>query len=289
MERLNLGYDALAALNPRLIYGSLTAYGTRGPYADKAGFDRIVQGLSGALHRRDSEGRAMGAGTLIADWSAPMLMAYGISLALLVREKTGVGQRVESSLLQAAIAMQLGDLAVMEDDPDPPREENPPAYGGYVCADGAVINVTALFPEQWRRFCHVLDLPDLADDPRLTDPKRRDQLREEAGPLIHAILATRPAQEWLDVLMKADVPCGPIVDRPRVAYEEQVVANEMIVPVDHPVVGRTRIMGVPVRLSKTPSVPLSAAPLLGEHTDAILNELGYSPERIATLREAGVI
>ncbi len=289
MERLGIGYDTLSALNPRLIYGSLTAYGTKGPYADKAGFDRLVQGMSGALYRRDAEGRRLGAGTLIADWSAPMLMAYGIALALMVREKTGVGQRVESSLLQAAIAMQLGDLTVMEDDPTPVKEENPPAYGGYVCSDGVTISVSALFPHQWAALCHALDIPHLADDPRLTDPLRRDELRAEAGPVIHAILATRPSREWLAHLERADVPCAPIVERQDVAYEEQVVANEMMVPLVHPVVGRTRIMGVPIKLSKTPHAELRPAPLLGEHTEAVLTELGYSEKRISELRAAEVI
>jgi crotonobetainyl-CoA:carnitine CoA-transferase CaiB-like acyl-CoA transferase len=289
MDRLNLGYEALSKLNRRLIYASLTAFGTKGPYADRPGFDRVVQGLSGALHRRDAEGRAMGAGTLIADWSAPMLMSFGIALAVIVRDKTGEGQRVESSLLQAAIAMQLGDLTVMEDDPTPPAEENPPAYGGYVCADGAVINVNAIFPPQFARLCEVLELPHLAHDPRLTDPLRRDELRAESGPVFHAIFATRPSEEWLALLTEADVPCGPIVDRPKVAYHEQVVANDMMVPLEHPVVGRTRIMGVPVRLSKTPPVDLHPAPTLGQHTDEILTELGYSPANIGELREAEVI
>jgi crotonobetainyl-CoA:carnitine CoA-transferase CaiB-like acyl-CoA transferase len=151
------------------------------------------------------------------------------------------------------------------------------------------ISVSALFPHQWAALCHALDLPHLADDPRLTDPLRRDDLRAEAGPLIHAILATRPSGEWLDVLERADVPCAPIIERQDVAYTEQVVANEMMVPLEHPVVGRTRIMGVPFKLSKTPHVELRPAPLLGEHTEAILSELGYSGESIAELRGAEVI
>src|SRR6266545_3239829 len=289
MERLGIGYDALSAINPRLIYGSLTAYGPKGPYADKAGFDRLVAGMSGALWRRDAEGRRLGAGTFLADWSAPMLMAFGIMLALAVREKTGLGQRVETSLLQAAIAMQLGELTIIEDDPTPPTEEEPPAYGGYVCADGVTISMTALFPPQWARLCQVMDLPHLADDPRFTDPAKRDELRNEAAPIFHALFATRPAHEWLDILEAADVPCAPIVERPRVAYHEQVVANDMMVAVNHPVIGLTRIVGVPVKLSRTPSAPLRPAPTLGEHTDDILGELGYSSERIAELRAAEVI
>src|SRR5205807_8106135 len=140
MERLGIGYEQLAPLNPRLIYASITAYGTKGPYADKAGFDRLVQGMSGAMFRKDALGRPLTTGVWIADWAAPMLMAYGIALALMVREQTGKGQRVESSLLQAALAMQFGEMTIVEDDPDGQREENPSGYNSYECSDGVFLN-----------------------------------------------------------------------------------------------------------------------------------------------------
>jgi len=289
MDRLGIGYDALSALNPRLVYAALTAYGPKGPYASRAGFNRLVEGLSGANSRRDAEGRPMGTGIWIADWSAPMLMAFGITAALLARERTGRGQRVESSLLQAAIAMQLGDMTEVEDDPTPPSEENPSGYGSFMCADGVYINVGAYLPHQWARLCRVLDVPHLAEDPRVTDPLHRSELHQEAWPVFEAIFATQSSQEWLDALNEADVPCAPIVERSRVRFEEQVIANEMIVPVDHPVVGRTHIMGTPVRLSEMPSVPLRPAPTLGQQTDEIMEELGYPPERIAELRAAKVL
>jgi CoA:oxalate CoA-transferase len=231
----------------------------------------------------------MTTGVWIADWSAPMLMAYGIALALMVRQQTGKGQRVESSLLQAAIAMQLGEMTVVEDDPTPAREENPSAYNSFRCADGVFVNLGAIFPHQFARLCEVMDLPHVAHDPRLTDPARRHELHEEVGPIFEELFASETSQVWLDRLQEADVPCGPVVERAQVAYHEQVVTNEMMVPLEHPVVGRTRIMGVPVRLSDAPPVKPTPAPLLGEHTDVILGELGYSPERIAELREAEVI
>src|SRR5436309_1467604 len=200
MDRLGIGYDALSALNPGLIYASITAYGTKGPYADQAGFDRLVQGMSGSMFRKDPEGRPMTTGVWIADWSAPMLMAYGIALALMVRAQTGRGQRVESSLLQAAIAMQLGELTVTEDDPDhgATREENQSSYNTFLCADGVYLNLAAIFPHQYARLCEALDLPHIAHDPRLTDPRRRHELHEEAGPVFAAIFETRPSHEWLD-------------------------------------------------------------------------------------------
>jgi crotonobetainyl-CoA:carnitine CoA-transferase CaiB-like acyl-CoA transferase len=278
MDRLGLGYDALAVLNPGLIYASLTAFGTRGPYATRAGFDRLVQGMSGAMFHRDADGQPMTAGVQIADWSAPMLMAFGIALALRVRDKTGIGQRVESSLLHAAIAMQHASLTVAENDPTVPREDDPAGYRTFECSDGVFINVSALFPHQYKRLCETLDVPHLADEPK-----------QAAALVFQGIFATRPAREWLELLIEADVPCAPIVDRSKVAFEEQIVANEMMVPIEHPRAGPTRIMGRPIRLSRTSYGPLRPAPALGEDTDAILDELGYSLNRIAELKEAEVI
>jgi crotonobetainyl-CoA:carnitine CoA-transferase CaiB-like acyl-CoA transferase len=289
MERLGIGYDALSQLNPRLVYGSLTAFGQKGPYADKAGFDRLAQGMAGAMFRKDAEGHPIASGIWISDWGAPMLMAFGISTALLARERTGRGQRVETSLLQAAVAMQFSQLTVAEDNPTPPREENPAGYNSYRCADGVFLNIAVYFAPQFQSLVRALDLPHLADDPRLTDPQRRHELDAEVEPIFTALFETQPSQVWIDALVEADVPCAPIVDRAQVPYHEQILANDMMVTVDHPVVGRTHIVGTPVQLSDTPSVTLQPAPTLSQHTDEILGELGYSPERIAELREAEVI
>jgi len=288
MERLGLGYDSLAEMNPRLVYASLTAFGPKGPYADKAGFDSLAQGLAGAM-RKDSEGRPMPSGAWLGDWGAPMLMAFGIMLALFARERTGRGQRVETSLLQAAMSMQLSQLTVLEDDPTPPREENPAGYNRFRCSDGIFINVGVYMAHQFNRLCQALDLPHLADDPRLTNPLKRPELDMEVGPIFAAVIETQPCDYWLEALGKADVPCARIIDRSQVRFEEQVVANQMMIPIKHPVVGRTHIIGTAVRLSETPPVDLVPAPILGEHTDELLGELGYTSDRIAALREAEVI
>jgi len=289
MERLGIGYDSLSQINPRLIYGSLTAFGPKGPYADKAGFDRLAQGMSGAMFKKDEEGRPLPNGIWIGDWGSPMLMAFGIMTALFTRDRTGRGQRVETSLLQAAMAMQYSQLTVVEDNPTPPRDENPTGYNSYRCSDGVFLNVTVYFPDQLNRLFQVLDLPHLVDDPRLHDPLRRHELDQEVDPVMAELFATQPSQVWIDALVEADVPCAPIIDRANVRFEEQIRANEMMVSIQHPVVGPTHIVGTPVRLSETPPVQLQPAPTLGQHTDEILGELGYSPERIKELREAEVI
>jgi crotonobetainyl-CoA:carnitine CoA-transferase CaiB-like acyl-CoA transferase len=289
MERLGIGYDTLSAINPRLVYGSLTAFGSKGPYADRAGFDRLAQGMAGAMFRKDAEGHPQANGIWISDWGAPMLMAFGISTALLARERTGRGQRVETSLLHAAMAMQFSQLTMVENNPTPPRGENPAGYNSYRCADGVYLNLAVYFAFQFQNLVRALDLPHLADDPRLNDPQRRHELDAEAEPILAAIFETQPSDVWIDILVKADVPCAPIIDRAQVPLDEQILANDMMVTVDHPVVGPTHIVGTPVQLSDTPSAPLQPSPTLGQHTDEILAELGYTSERIAELREAEVI
>jgi crotonobetainyl-CoA:carnitine CoA-transferase CaiB-like acyl-CoA transferase len=290
MERLGIGYDTLSKINPRLIYGSLTAFGQKGPYADKAGFDRLAQGLAGAMYRKDAEGRPLPNGIWVSDYGSPMLMAFGVMCALFTRERTGRGQRVETSLMQAAMAMQFSQLTVVDDNPTPPREESPAGYNSYRCSDGVFLNLGVYMPHQFKALCKAMDLPHLVDDPRITDPLRRHELDEEVNPIITALFETQSSQYWVDVLVEADVPCATIVDRANVPQSEQVLANDMMVTVDHPVVGRTHIVGTPVNLSETTAVkPLQPAPTLGQHTDEILGELGYSPDRIAELREAEVI
>jgi crotonobetainyl-CoA:carnitine CoA-transferase CaiB-like acyl-CoA transferase len=289
MERLGLGYESLAELNPRLVFASLTAFGSKGPWADKAGFDRLAQGMAGAMFKKDAEGRPLPNGIWVSDWGAPMLMAFAIMAALYVRDRTGRGQRVETSLLHAAMAMQFSQLTFVEDNPTPPREENPAGYNSYRCSDGVFLNIGVYMPHQFKNLCKALDLPHLADDPRLTDPLRRHELDAEVEPIIMALLETQPSKVWLDLLVDADVPCAPIIDRPQVPFDEHVLANEMMVTVEHPVVGRTHIVGTPVRLSETPSVPLTPAPTLGQHSDEILHELGYGDDRIAELRTSEVI
>jgi crotonobetainyl-CoA:carnitine CoA-transferase CaiB-like acyl-CoA transferase len=290
MDRLGLGYDALSKINPRLIYASLTAFGSKGPWADKPGFDRLAQGMSGAMFKKDAEGRPLPNGIWIADWGAPMLMAFAIMAALYAREHTGRGQKAETSLLHAAMAMQLGQLTVVEDNPTPPRgEDNPAGYNSYRCSDGVYLNIGVYMPHQFRNLCKALDLPHLADDPRITNPLLRHELDAEVEPIIMALLETQPSKVWLDILVEADVPCAPIIDRAHVPYDEHILANELMVTVDHPVVGRTHIVGTPLRLSESGSVPLKAAPVLGQHSDEILGELGYAPGRIEKLRESEVI
>ncbi|HEY7065837.1 MAG TPA: CoA transferase [Chloroflexota bacterium] len=288
-ERLGLSYERLAEINPRLVYASVTAYGTKGAYADKGGYDRMTQGMGGAMYRRGADGMPITCGVWISDCSIPMMLSYGIMCALWAREKTGRGQKVETSLLQAALAMQLNDLIYVENDAGGEEDYGGPTYGVFRCGDDKFINVGALQADQFARLCRVLELDHLADDPRFSDPAESAQFRAEVFPIIEELFKLRPSREWLAVLDEVDVPCAPVLERREVFFEAQIVENEMIVPLEHPKVGPTRVLGVPLRLSATPGAIRAPAPLIGQHTDEVLRSLDYSPAEIEALRAERVV
>ena len=289
-RKLGVDYESVQAINPRLIYASISAYGSKGPYAGKPGYDRLTQGFSGAQYRRWENGVPVSTGVFLSDPSIPMLLGYAITLALLQREKTGRGQLVETSLLHAAIAMQMTQLVKFENSDKPVRELEMPAYGIYRCADDVYVNVTALRPAQFYRLCMVLDLPHIAEDPRAKLPNNSTRdFREEIYPVIEAVFETRPSKEWLKLLDEADVPVAPVLDRDEVFYEPQMVENNMFVRVDHPQMGPVLSFAPPFSMSGVDPVDHRSPPMLGEHTDQVLGGLGYSPDEIEGLRAHGVV
>ncbi len=289
-QKLGVDYGSIQAINPRLIYASISAYGSKGPYAGKPGYDRLTQGFSGAQYRRWENGVPVSTGIFLSDPSIPMLLGYAIALALLQRERTGRGQLIETSLLHAAIAMQMTNLVKFENADDPVRELEMPAYGIYRCADNVYLNVTALRPAQFYRLCMVLDLPHIAEDPRAKLPNNgtRD-FREEIYPVIEAVFETKPSKEWLRLLDDADVPVAPVLERDEVFCEPQMVENGMFVRVNHPERGPVLSFAPPFTMSAVDPVDHRPPPLLGEHTDRVLGSLGYSPEEIAGLHARGVV
>ena len=287
--KLGVDYPSVRAVNPRLIYGSITAYGTQGPYAGKAGYDRLTQGFSGAMYRRWENGTPVSTGIFLSDPSIPMLMGYGIALALLQREKTGEGQMVETSLLQAAIAMQMTNLVKRENSAEPLRDLDVPAYGIYRCSDDTFINVTALLPGQFRRLCTLLDIEHVADDPRANDSTKLKEFKEDIYPIIEAIFETKSSAEWLTLLDAADVPAAPVLERDQVFNEPQMVENNMFVRLEHPIAGAVLSFAPPLRLSGSDPVTHRAPPPLGGHTAEVLGELGYRPEDLEALRSLGVV
>lgn len=288
-ERMGLGYDELSALNPRLVYASVSAYGPRGPHAGRPGYDRIVQGVAGLQSRRMPDGRPIPVGISATDLATPMAMAYGITLALWMRYRTGKGQRVEGSLLHTYLALQLGNMLYVEDDAVPFRSAGETPSGIYRCGDGRYINVTVHTIQQLRRLCQAAGLTELLKDARLAGHALTRELQEDVLSAVEKVLESAPSREWLARLEALDVPCGPILETGEVFQEPQVVANEMLVTVEHPRAGRTQMVAPPVRLSDMPSAVRRPAPEVGEHTGEILRELGYSQSDIDELNGKQVI
>ena len=289
-ERLGLGYEVFERLNPRIIYVELSAYGKEGPYASKIAYDMLVQAVTGMMHRSLPDGTPLGTGIMTSDTSAPMLLSYGVALALYNRERTGRGQKVETSLMHAAIALQAVELV----EPEARRGKGRPAWNQavfqpYRCGDGAWLMLCLVTDAEWARFCKTADLEHLAADLRYAESAGRAEHSVELYAVLEAVFESRPRSEWVPLLDAADIPYAPIVKREEVFASEQVEANGMMTDVSHPEAGRTRLLAPPTRLSKNPPRPTTPAPLHGQHTDEVLAEHGYDAAKIARLREAKII
>ena len=293
-ERLGYDYPTLRNLNERLVYAWVTAYGAEGPFALRPGYDLLFQGLSGILaRRRGPDGRPLGSGVWVADCSAPMELAYGIAVALFARERTGRGQLVTTSLLHAALAMQLPDLVKVEHEMEPGQNgrdySTQAMYAPYRCRDGCFLIIVVIQDEQWRRLCGALGRADLAGDPRYATSLDRARGSDRLAGLLTEVFATRDRDDWLAALAEADVPCAPILESDQVLEYPQVLANEMLATTSHPVAGRTVTVRQPARLHGSDQAETRPAPLLGEHTEEVLLELGYLPALIRELESQQVI
>jgi formyl-CoA transferase len=291
--RLGIDYDALSRINPRLIYASISGFGQDGPYRDRPGVDQIAQGLSGLMLVTGEPGRGpMRVGTALADLSAGVFAAMGILVALHERQRSGRGQWVETSLLQAQIFMldfqaarylMAGEVAGQAGNNHPTGAPT----GVFRTQDGYV-NV-APTPVMWRRFCKAIEREDLIEHPHYATPKDRRQHREELNGLIGKITATMTTAALVEQLNAAGVPCGPIYSIDQTFADPQVRHLGIAQSVRSPALGDITIVGQPFTLSRTPSRLVSAAPEFGEQTEEILAEFGYSREDIARLRQAGAI
>jgi crotonobetainyl-CoA:carnitine CoA-transferase CaiB-like acyl-CoA transferase len=292
-ERLGYDYPTLQALNERLVYAWITAYGGQGPLAAQPGYDLLFQAISGVLDRRRLPGGApLGAGVWVADCSAPMELAYGIVLALFMRERTGQGRLVTTSLLHAALAMQLPDLVRVEREPESPGGldyTSQAMWAPYRCRDGLFLVIVVIQDEQWKGLCAAIDRAELAADPRYATGLDRARRSAELSAVLGDVFGARTRGEWLRALGAADVPCAPVLEPAEVFEHPQVVANGMLVETAHPVAGRIGMVGPPVRVHGAEGGAPRRAPALGEHTEEVLRELGYSPASIQALESEGVI
>ncbi|MFD7133802.1 CaiB/BaiF CoA transferase family protein [Streptomyces sp. NPDC059894] len=293
-ERLGLGYQELAARNPRLVYASVSGYGQTGPWASQPGYDAIAQAQSGMMSITGEPGQSpVRPGVATADIGAGMWAVIGILAALQARRSTGRGQLVDVSLLDGQLAwltyVAQGWFATGQ-PPRPHGSAHPTIvpYQALPTADGHLM-VAAGNDKLWRLFAETVGCADLADDPRFATNPDRVRNRDQLVPLLEAALQRRGREEWAKLLEAAGVPCAPIATVAEALAGPQAGARSMVAELDHPTLGRLRTVGSPLKLSDTPVHLRTAAPLLGQHTDDVLAENGYAPAEIAALRAAGAV
>ncbi|HXQ49780.1 MAG TPA: CoA transferase [Stellaceae bacterium] len=292
--RLGIDYETLKPINKRLVYASISGFGQTGPYRDRPGVDQIAQGMGGLMSVTGLPGQGpVRVGIPIADLSAGIFTAMGILIALLEREESGEGQFVESSLLAAQIAMldfQATRWTMSKDVPGQAGNNHPTNIpsGVFRTKDGH-INIASAGQEMFKRFCTASGLGNLMTDPEFSTPKGRLKNRDKLNAIMEEVTATKTSSEWIDILNRAGVPCGPIYRMDEVFADPQVRHLGIVQPVEHPTLGKIDLIGQAVTLSRTPSRLRRATPERGENTDEVLRELGYDGETIARFHRDGVV
>ncbi|MDQ2954120.1 MAG: CoA transferase [Pseudomonadota bacterium] len=293
-SRLGIDYATLRALNPRIVYASISGYGQTGPYRDRPGFDQIAQGMGGLMSVTGLPGQGpVRAGTAVADLAAGWFAALGILVALLERETSGEGQQVETSLLEAQIFMLDFQAARWLIDGVVPRQagNNHPTSiptGVFRTKDGH-INISTTGQPTWARLCNALDATALMEEPDFKSADSRSKNRDALNAKLEERFKTKTSAEWIDTLNKAGVPCGPIYAIDEMFSDPQVRHLGIVKKIDAGDRGVQQLVGQPISLSRTPSEIVAPTPARGEHTEQVLAEFGFSEKDIATLRQAKAI
>lgn len=307
LESLGLGYEVLKSVNKGIIWCSVTGFGQDGPYADLnlPSFDLITQAMGGGMKETASlwevHAEAMGlagsqsppiaCGMSIGDVGGSIFGVLGILFALVERQKSGLGQRVDIGMVDVQVALLTGSAAAYLATGEVKRRRMPNAPSGmYQTSDGYIIVSASRNPEFWRRLCQVIGLPELASDPRFESNEKRLENKADMDKILQQAFRTRSTSEWVDSLRRAQVPAGPVYSVDQALNDPQVVHRNMVVNVPHPRGGEFRTIGSPIKLSRTPVEQFASPPLHGEHTKQILSEvLGYAPSDISKLENDGVI
>jgi crotonobetainyl-CoA:carnitine CoA-transferase CaiB-like acyl-CoA transferase len=294
MERLGLGYEAIRAVNPRVIYAGASAFGTQGPLGRKPGNDILAQAMSGLMSVTGEGEAPLPAGCAIADHLSAVTFALGIVSALFARERTGKGQEVECSLLASLMAAQSWEMTyfamIGEDPPKAARGHTSIAWQWwtYRTADGWLA-VGGVDPARWPGFCRAIGREDLVTDERFDNAGKRIRERESLNEVVEAQLITGKTEEWLPALEAEDIFCAPVLDYERVRSHEQVRANGYTLEIDHPRAGRATVIPTPITFSETPVDSTHPEPLHGEHTEVVLRDFGFADGEMEELRAARVV
>ncbi|MCX6348646.1 MAG: CoA transferase [Candidatus Aureabacteria bacterium] len=293
-EKLGFGYEAVKAYNPRVVYASVSGFGATGPDRLKPGYDLMIQGMGGLMSiTGPAGGTPCKVGASISDILAGIYAFQGILLALFHREKTGKGQRIDISMLDCVISVlthQAQNYFSTGAAPTRRGNRHPTIcpYETFEASDGYV-NISVGNDKIWQGFCDLIGKGELKNDPRFqTNPKRVEN-HDVLFPILNEIIKTKTVAEWLKALDTAEIPAGPILTLDQVLSHPQVLAREMVVEVAHPSVGKLKLTGIPVKLSESPGKIAGAPPLLGQHTEEILESLGYTKEEISELRRFNCI
>jgi crotonobetainyl-CoA:carnitine CoA-transferase CaiB-like acyl-CoA transferase len=293
-DRLGIDYESLKKVNKRIILASISGFGQDGPYRERPGFDQIAQGLSGIMSVTGAPGAGpMRVGCAVADVGAGLLAALGIMTALLEREQSGEGQWVQSNLLQAAIQLldfQAARYTMSGDVPAQVGNDHPTSMptSAYTTADGHM-NVAATGTKMWQRVCESIGRMDMFEHPDFKTAEARAQNRTALNKELNAGFKQKKSSEWVEILNKGGVPCGPIYKMDEVFADPQVKHVGAAAEVTHKKLGKLRLINQPVKLSRTPAKLVSATPERGEHTEEVLIEIGFSPEDVKGFKSKGIV
>ena len=297
MDRFGLGYDEIKAVNPGIVYCSISGFGQTGPYRSRPAYDQIMQGISGLMSiTGEPDGEPQKVGIAVADIGAGMWAAFAVMAAIHNRSHKGEGQGqyIDISMMDAQVAWLTYQAANFFANGEPPKRlgaahPNLVPYQAFMCQDNKYLNLAVGSERIWDRFCEGMNMPELKENPDYASNVERAKNRSKIVPMLQEIFLKRPVLEWVGQLQKVNVPCGPINDLADVFSDPQLLSRDMYQEIVHPTLGKIKQTGIPVKFSRTPGGLDRPPPLLGEHNREVLKSLGYSSTEIEDLKAQEVI